>query len=163
MPLDSRRIAWGLATVAVAASVVTWRTAGVATPRVGEVSVRPLAELPTSRASGAQPTTPGSIRTSNPFRLNRRPAVRAERAATVPPAGPPVSSARAPQPVLVLAGIVGPPWMVLLEGVPGQESGTLMAVGQVASGIRVVSVHGDTVRLANSDTTWILTPRRWAP
>jgi len=99
------------------------------------------------------------LRLHDPFRIERKPAnVRYN------PWEPVVVSAPAAAPVrpaLSLAGLLGgPPWNALLEGVPGNESGVLLQLGDSANGIRFVALRGDTVVLAGFDTTWSLTARR---
>lgn len=155
-----RLVAWGLAIGAAATASLAWATAGVGRPAARPTELRSLDEsgLPgipldstLSRATGNR----------NPFRIDQQTA-RPPRKPSADATGSAVA-VRPPQPSLVLAGLLGPPWVAILEGIPGHETGALLAEGQVINGIRIVAVRGDTIRLANADTVWVLTQRKWAP
>jgi hypothetical protein len=63
-----------------------------------------------------------------------------------------------PKPALRLRGILGgPPWDVLIEGVPGREGAVVARVGQTLGGVTIRAVHRDTVIVRGMDTTWKLT------
>lgn len=146
------------AAVVAACSVVAWATAipsPVIEERPLEVGARPPARADTTALAAATMR----LRLRNPFRLDRKPtAVRYNPwepvIANAPPPPPPV------RPPLALAGLVGPPWNALVEGIPGREGGVLLQVGDSVNGIRFVALRGDTVLLAGYDTTWSLTARR---
>ncbi|MBA3889832.1 MAG: hypothetical protein H0X64_04815 [Gemmatimonadaceae bacterium] len=71
---------------------------------------------------------------------------------------PPAPSA--PRPQLALRGLVGgPPWEVLVDGIPGRQGTTVLRVGEEASGVTVTSVRRGTVVAKGYDTTWTLTLR----
>jgi len=62
---------------------------------------------------------------------------------------------------LSLAGIVGgPPWMALIEGIPGHESGAVLIQGEEINGFRLESIRGDTAVLVGFDSTWVLVPKQ---
>ena len=65
------------------------------------------------------------------------------------------------RPRIELRGLMGgPPWEVLLDGMPGHPSSVLMRVGQTIAGITVAAVKSGTVVLTGADTIWHLTLRR---
>jgi hypothetical protein len=95
----------------------------------------------------------------DPFRLTREPSA-------VPyDAGGEVVAASAPappKPPLALSGIVGPPWVAVLEGVPGRTGSVLAKAGDTLARppLALVVVHRiwrDTVVVVGTDTTWTLT------
>lgn len=64
---------------------------------------------------------------------------------------------RAPAPRLTLRGVIGgPPWDVIIDGIPGRPAGTVMRDGETISGFSVRVAARDTVRVRGADTTWIL-------
>lgn len=69
---------------------------------------------------------------------------------SVPPrlAGPP----------LLLRGLTGgPPWQVVLEGVPGRSGNLVLRSGDEIGGLNIRAVVHDTVIIRGADTTWRLT------
>ncbi len=94
--------------------------------------------------------------TRNPFRFQRRPTeVRfgSPRGAAAPQV--PLEAEEPDLSRVSLAGIVGgPPWAVILEGLPGAERGVLIQVGDQAHGVTVRDVRGDAAVLSSADTTW---------
>jgi hypothetical protein len=94
-----------------------------------------------------------AIADGNLFRANRR-------AGAVFPASAPPDAVVASKPQLVLRGVVGgPPWEVLLEGLPGREGTTVMRLGQEIAGVTPISVRPGTATLRGYDTLWTLTFR----
>jgi len=97
---------------------------------------------------------------TDPFRLDRRPTdvpFGTQAAASTPPAPGP----NAAGPNLSLSGIVGgPPWVALLDGIPGHEGSALMRVGDTLGGIKVRAVTATTATISGFDTTWKLTVKR---
>ena len=92
----------------------------------------------------------------NPFRLNRQPSIVAFRAgvravATAPPRQPPPI-------VRAIAG--GPPWVAILEQIPGRDGSFLVRDGDAIGSIKVRAIKRDTVVIQGSDTTWRLPIRR---
>jgi len=90
----------------------------------------------------------------NVFRRHRSPAE---------PMAQPAASIAMPvvqRPHLELRGLMGPPWEVVLEGMPGHQSSVLMRVGQSIGGIKLTAVKRGTVLLSGPDTVWHLTLRK---
>ena len=101
------------------------------------------------------------IATSNPFRLDRRPAAVAFSSVLEGMPLPPPPPPKPAQPSLSLAGILGgPPWEALIDGIPGRDGSVLVRRGQRFSGLTVRSVSRDTVVIAGQDTVWRLTLRK---
>jgi len=89
------------------------------------------------------------------FRITRRPspvpfgATADARAANVP---------KPSKPALVLSGIVGgPPWIGVVDGVPGHDQTVLVHSGDTLGGLRIRSITKDHVLVAGLDTVWRLT------
>ena len=147
-----------VSTVLALATVAAWTTAvpvPVMEPRDLEAAVRPIPPIDTL----ALATAAARIRARNPFRLDRKPAdVRYNPWESSAPVA--VPEPRRAVPPLALAGLIGPPWNALVEGIPGREPGALLKLGEALNGITFVSLRGDTVLLAGFDTTWTLTARQ---
>jgi hypothetical protein len=77
----------------------------------------------------------------------------------------PAEANQVPKPALALLGLVaGAEATAVIEGLPGVEGGRVVRVGDVVSGVRVVRIAADHVRLAGMDTTWVLKVREpWKP
>lgn len=96
----------------------------------------------------------------DPFRLTHEPSevpYTAEHVNAPPPTPPRL-------PPLTLSGIIGPPWVALLEGVPGHLGSLIAAQGDTVSRAPLAvlvlrRVSRDTAVLAAADTTWKLTVR----
>ncbi len=151
--------AWTLCGVATLAAIAAWTTA---VPRAVPGTARgrgaaPAVVVDTSGISAAA----ARLRDRDPFRIDRKPApIRFTPWESAPPGGTPPRPAPI-RPSLAVAGIVGgPPWIAVVEGIPGREAGVLLTVGEEANGIRLTEIRGDTARLAGFDTTWALIPRR---
>jgi len=70
-----------------------------------------------------------------------------------------------PKPALTLVGLVGgaEPTAVI-EGFPGVDGSRVVRPGDQVSGIRVVGIMRDRVRLTGMDTVWVLQVREpWKP
>jgi len=66
-----------------------------------------------------------------------------------------------PRQPLLLRGLVGgPPWQVVLEGVPGHMGSVVLRSGELIAGMRLRGVIRDTALIQMADTTWRLTVRR---
>jgi hypothetical protein len=101
------------------------------------------------------------IRDHDPFRLTREPST----VAYIPSLdGAPPPPPLPPKPTLVLSGIIGPPWVAVLDGVPAHEGSLLAKVGDTVSHapfalVTVRAIRHDTVVVHSADTTWTLTVR----
>jgi hypothetical protein len=97
---------------------------------------------------------------SDPFRLDRRPAdVPFGATAAVGTPSPPAPGIARPK--LSLSGTVGgPPWVALLDGVPGREGSVLLRVGDTLGGLKARAVTATTATISGFDTTWKLTLKR---
>ena len=124
------------------------------------VNARPGA-VPTGRTIPGDSIDDAASATSDhdPFRLTREPsAVPYDAGGEVVAAAGPAP----PKPPLALSGIVGPPWVAVLEGVPGRTGSVLAKAGDTLARppLVLVVVHRiwrDTVVVVGSDTTWTLT------
>jgi hypothetical protein len=62
--------------------------------------------------------------------------------------------------MLVLAGVIGPPWQALIEGIPGHPGAVVLRQGQRIEDMRVISITRDRAVVQGADTTWRLTLKR---
>ena len=135
-----------------------WRSAlpplGIVTPPIGTTAILPPSVRPESLDDLVDLTIG-----NDPFRLSGQPSsvpyVRstAPQTAAVPSAPP--------RPALSLKAIVGgPPWQAILDGIPGQASGTIVSGGSKFDKLRVRSVSRDSVIVEGLDTVWKLTLAR---
>jgi hypothetical protein len=147
-----------LSTLVAIASIGAWTTA-VPAPVVESRDIQPAARPVPPVDTLALAAAAARIRARDAFRLDRKPAdVLYNPWEPTAPVSQPVPPRSVPQ--LALAGLIGPPWNALIEGVPGRETGLLITVGQELNGITFVGLRGDTVLLSGFDTTWTLTARR---
>jgi hypothetical protein len=150
--------------VACAAAMIALLGAAVRIARVDEQAVPRVAQrFTTSRgalAVGDDSLGQAAANTveNDPFRLVNHPTGVRYDAKTEggiggpPPAPPPV------RPAFVLKAIVGgPPWQAVVDGIPGQPTGTIVRRGDSFDKLMVRSVGRDTVVIAAPDTTWKLT------
>jgi hypothetical protein len=71
------------------------------------------------------------------------------------------ATAKPAHPVLTLRAIMGgPPWIAVVDGLPGQASSTSVRAGDSFEKLVVRSVGRDTVVVQAPDTTWKLTISR---
>lgn len=143
---------WATTAVLLAAAAWTLRAHPTPTPPVG--SARTHIGLLPERISRDSVTLAAEVVTAgNLFRPDRRAG---------DPSVMPLSD-DAPvtnKPQLTLRGLVGgPPWDVLVEGLPGREGTTVLRLGQEVSGVTAVSIRGGTATLRGYDTLWTLTFR----
>jgi hypothetical protein len=136
-----------------------------ATPRIRryDISMPPMtgstarfAAIPTDLVDDAASATSDH----DPFRLTREPST-VPYAADHEPASPQAQIQSVPHPVLALSGIVGPPWVAVLEGVPGRTGSVVAKVGDTIGrpSLALLVVHRiehDTVIVRGLDTTWTL-------
>jgi hypothetical protein len=148
---------WSLAIAAGFAAVSAWKSA--AAPALVATS------WGTTNGSPAPTrTTPNltvafaRLQERNPFRFDRRPAL-----VRYDPWQPPTMIATAQvasRPIPVVTGILGgPPWLAVVEGLPGEEAGVVLGIGDKLSGYTVRAIRGDTVVIATEDTVFRLTPK----
>lgn len=103
-----------------------------------------------------------SIVSNDPFRLSNAPASvrydpRGELAADVVGVAQPTPV----RPMMTLKAIVGgPPWLAVVDGLPGQPANTLVRAGASYDKLVVRSVTRDSVVIQGPDTTWGLSFRR---
>ncbi len=96
----------------------------------------------------------------DPFRLTREPpAVPYEPDHEL--AAPQPQPQTMPHPHLTLSGIVGPPWVAVLEGVPGRTGSVVARVGDTIGRpplafLVLHRIEHDTVIVRGLDTTWTL-------
>jgi hypothetical protein len=145
-----------------------------ATLRVARTSVPPADHRPQSFAmkSGAITVDDDSLgeaaanaAANDPFRLVNRPSdVRYDArtdggiGATAQLVSPSV------RPTFVVKAIVGgPPWSAVVDGIPGQQPGTIVRSGNTFDKLTVRSVGQDTVVIQAPDTAWKLTLSRGRP
>jgi hypothetical protein len=95
---------------------------------------------------------------NDPFRLsNTPPDVRYEPAAEGVPGAPRPYVPPPVRPAFSLKAIVGgPPWNAVVDGIPGQPSGTVVRQGAQYERLIVRSVTRDSVIIQGPDTTWVL-------
>jgi hypothetical protein len=88
---------------------------------------------------------------------------RSDRAAPLPAAtvAAPTAAPKPAPPKLVLRGIVGgPPWDVIIDGLPGHAAGAVVRDGESVSGILVHVATRDTVHVRGMDSSWTLVFQR---
>lgn len=101
---------------------------------------------------------------NDPFRLVNRPSEVRYDARTEGNPGAPAPFVPPVRPPLVLKALIGgPPWQAVVDGIPGQPSGTIVRAGSAFDRLTVRSVGSDTVVIAAPDTTWKLTLQRGHP
>jgi hypothetical protein len=162
--LHFQRGLWISALALGVGAVVGWESGAprAASPE-GLVAGRPGA-TPISRTIPSDSIDDAASATSDhdPFRLTREPS-----AVPYDANGDVVVAAQATpaKPPLALSGIVGPPWVAVLEGVPGRTGSVLAKAGDTLARppLVLLVVHRiwrDTVVVRGADTTWTLTVYR---
>jgi hypothetical protein len=143
---------WAIAVGCVVAGAMAFRAPAASHVEVASFSL-PLQLAP--RDSDALVDAIGTIAEGNLFRPNRSAPDTTGMPVMVNGAPPPMQP---PKPALRLRGILGgPPWDVLIEGVPGSEGAIVARVGQTLNGVTIHAVRRDTVIVRGMDTTWKLT------
>jgi hypothetical protein len=134
----------------------TYELADASSHTPASISVASLAiAQKRSKAPAVYDSAMHEIVEGNVFRRDRSPAE--PMAQSLLPIPKPVLQ----RPHLELRGLMGgPPWEVLLEGMPGHQSSVLMRVGQSIGGIKLTAVTTGTVVLRGADTVWHLTLRK---
>ena len=149
---------------ALALSLAAWSRLRHAVPPAAPVpAAASLAAPPPVRRvpAGVVAAAGEVVRRGNPFRLDRAPAPVRFAATPAPGMGmvppPPPQPPRAP---LVLAGVIGPPWQALIEGIPGHSGAVVVRAGDRVEDLRVLSITRDRAVIQGADTTWRLTLKR---
>lgn len=153
----ARGVLWLLTALFSAAAV---ERAGGKSMTHTEVSAVPGGDVDSSPS----PIAPESLRTladrivgGDVFRLARRPSPVAFRTSGD---GDPPAAPTPPKPPLALSGVIGgPPWIGLLDGVPGHDQSVLVHAGDTLAKLLVRSVTSNRVVITGLDTTWRLTVR----
>ena len=92
---------------------------------------------------------------NDPFRLSNS-APSEQISAPVVRAG--LTVANRPRPTLTLKGIAGgPPWLAIIDGLPGSPPATVVKVGDKIDSLVVREIHANKVIIGDRDTTWTLT------
>lgn len=150
------RLLWGASLALVGAALLGWR-ATLQRPVAAPPVIWPIEEPAAYPGPRALETAAKTVSASDPFRLERRPSSVAygsvpDGASAAPP--PP----KPPKPGLALAGVVGgPPWVALLDGVPGKNGSVVVHAGDSVAGLKVRSLGPDGITITGFDTTWKLT------
>ena len=137
-------------------AVARWQSA---LPSEGHrtMPVPPIRLPPDSLINDSLAIAEESIASNDPFRVaNSPPAVRYD----------PTSEAARPndaaplilvRPSFALRAIVGgPPWQAVIDGIPGQPSGTIVRAGMIFDKLTVSAITRDSVIIKGPDTTWAL-------
>ena len=140
--------------VGLVAAVTRWRSGGVFVPSPRPITLTRVAAMATATDSILDDAEDAMI-TNDPFRLANEPAsARYEPTAEGAVAMPALPAIR---PALVLKAIIGgPPWQAVIDGIPGQPSGTVASAGARFDKLVVRSVSRDSVVVQGPDTTWTL-------
>jgi hypothetical protein len=146
-----------LTCIALMAATVHAIATSVRMDPVAVAAAVPVPRIPPLPDSALLQQAADSLRQRNPFRLDRMPTARPF-GTPEPTEAPPVPVvAEVQRPVASVVGIVGgPPWKALIEGLPGQETGALLAAGEEWNGFLVKWIRRDSVMLVTPDTTLIL-------
>ena len=127
-------------------------------PDASGAMAQALAVIPTVPALWSDDSLEDAVESITHDDIFTRTASDAQRPIGAP--APPVATPRPPRPTLVVRGVLGPPWDVVLDGIPGRDGSTVLRIGEVVSGISVRAIRADTVIVRGQDTTWTLTLRR---
>lgn len=103
------------------------------------------------------------IVTNDPFRLANAPASVRYEPDDEGASGTGVMSASPPpvRPNMILKAIVGgPPWLAVIDGLPGQPPNTVVRSGSAYDKLIARAVTRDSVVIQGPDTTWVLSFRR---
>jgi hypothetical protein len=146
---------WGITCALVALGAFVLVQGSAASARAEWVAGAPaLPRMARAASADTLQAAAEDIIDGNLFRADRSSA---EAAITAVPAtiGVPTVSTK---PRLVLRGMLGgPPWDVIVDGVPGHDGALVIRVGQTAAGLTVRALRRDTVIVRGFDTTWALT------
>jgi hypothetical protein len=142
-----------------------WNEARVDSSRLAAASsFGRSAPAPLPVASESLAAARANIDASDPFRLDRTPPPLAFTSQPGAPGMGPVAGDPPPpprfRPTLSVSGIVGPPWVALLDGVPAHNASLVVHPGDVLGDLRVRSIDSDLVVIQGPDTTWRLPIRK---
>jgi len=157
MSLRSSAIVAVSFTALTVVGAIRWREA---VPRIGHQSI-PIGLLKESPGELVETTlieVEERIVSNDPFRLSNSPS-----SIRYSPSSDNVGfSASGPlRPNLTLKAIVGgPPWQAIVDGIPGQQQGTLVRAGSAFDKLIARAVTRDSVVIQGPDTTWVLSFRR---
>lgn len=152
------RLLWGAAIALVVSARIAWRGSRPR-PRPAPPVIWSIEQSPDYPTRNTLELAAKSVTRSDPFRLERRPSSVAfgremEGESAAPPQPTP------PKPELSLVGIVGgPPWVALIDGIPGRSGSVLVHAGDTLAGLRVRTLGPKGVTITGVDTTWKLTLR----
>jgi len=153
------RLLWGASVLLIATAAASSHGA-FARPLGAPPVIWAIANAPAFPVADSLDLAASAVTSSDPFRLERRPSSIAYGAQ---PEGAPAAPAppKPPKPPLALAGIVGgPPWVALLDGVPGRNGSVVVHAGDTLAGLRIRALGPRSVTITGLDTTWKLTLKR---
>jgi hypothetical protein len=149
---------WG---AALALALAAWTRVRHAVPAAGAMvpdaeapAPAPVARVP----AGVLAAAGEAARRGDPFRLDRAPAP--VRFGAPPAPAPGMAPPPPPRAPLTLAGVVGPPWQALIEGMPGHAGAVVVRAGDRVEDLRILSVTREQAVVRGTDTTWRLTLKR---
>jgi hypothetical protein len=103
----------------------------------------------------------GTTVTNDPFRIANHPAAVRFSVRNQSGAAPPPPALRPTMTVQAIIG--GPPWQAIVDGIPGEQPGTIVQTGSKFDKLVVRSVDRDAVTVQGPDTTWKLPLKRDHP
>lgn len=154
------RMAYAATCVLAALAVRGWKTSDPGHP----LTMRdPVALAMTKSASkDALSAAAEEVIVNNPFRISRRPS--ALPFGSDQNQAQPSEPAPTPRPSLALVGVVGgPPWIALVQGVPGRDGLVVFRRGDTVAGLSVSEVTRQGAVVIGADTLWRLTLKRIVP
>jgi hypothetical protein len=150
-----RALLWLMSAALLTAAA--WRGYGRARPNerhLGTEPAMPVSPQPSLTADSLS-TLANRIVSADAFRIVRRPSPILFGSAADAGAA---SAPKPPKPALVLSGIIGgPPWIGVVDGVPGHDQSVLVHPGDSIAGLRIQRVTKTLVLIVGLDTTWRLT------
>lgn len=153
----AERTLWVASFVMVAWSAWRWNAPAQETPPgkrvITKASQLPRMFDPDSLADAAEDATDHNLFREDRERTPDR--IMVERPAS------PLPTQRPAVPMLTLRGIVGgPPWDVIIDGIPGRPAGTVLRDGESVAGFTITVTARDAIRIKGADTAWTLFFRR---
>jgi len=155
------RAGWAASCMLAALAVHAWRTED---PGYAPQSSREQGALAMTKGATSRELSEAAneVIVNNPFRISRRPSgVPFGSETRQPEQQQPAST---PRPNLVLVGIVGgPPWIALVQGVPGREGLVVFRQGDTVAGLSISEVTRQGAVVIGADTLWRLALKRFVP